>query len=202
MKTIKIFGVLIASAALTACGGGSDDSADTADTGTDATETAAPAEDTTTMDAPAEEPMGDEPSMDEPMADEPMADEPEAPAEDEPMAGGDDGAFMVAGLTGDPAAGRRVFARCQTCHVLTEGMNRVGPSLHGIFGREAGTVDGFRYSEANSTSGITWTPEVMFEYLENPREYIPGTSMNFPGLASEQDRADVLAYIAENGGNG
>ncbi|MCP2679488.1 cytochrome c family protein [Maricaulaceae bacterium NA33B04] len=204
MKTIKIFGVLIASAALTACGGGDGgDSADTADAGSDAMETAAAAEENTMAEAAEPEAPAEEPMAEEPAAEEPMAEEPAAPAEEEPAAaGGDDGAFMVAGLTGDAAAGRRIFARCQTCHVLAEGQNRVGPSLYGIFGREAGSVDGFRYSDANANSGITWTPEVMFEYLENPREYIPGTTMAFPGLRSEQDRADVLAYIAANGGNG
>ncbi|MCP2671224.1 cytochrome c family protein [Maricaulaceae bacterium EIL42A08] len=197
MKTIKIFGVLIASAALTACGGGDGgDSSDTADAGSDAMETAAAAEENTMAEAPAPEPA---PEPEPEPAPEPEA---EAPAEEPAAAGGDDGAFMVAGLTGDAAAGRRIFARCQTCHVLAEGQNRVGPSLYGIFGREAGSVDGFRYSDANANSGITWTPEVMFEYLENPRGYIPGTTMAFPGLRSEQDRADVLAYIAANGGNG
>ncbi|MFW6300678.1 MAG: c-type cytochrome, partial [Oceanicaulis sp.] len=116
-------------------------------------------------------------------------------------AAGDDDQFMVAGLTGDPEQGRRVFARCRSCHVLDEGENRVGPSLYGIFGRETGSVEGFRYSDANANAGITWTHETMFEYLENPREYIPGTIMAFPGLRDEQDRADVVAYISENGGD-
>jgi cytochrome c len=123
-------------------------------------------------------------------------------AEGDAAGAADDGPLVIAGLTGDPEAGRRVFARCRSCHVLEEGVNRVGPSLYGIFGRETGSVEGFRYSEANANAGITWTHETMFEYLENPREYIPGTIMAFPGLRDEQDRADVVAYISANGGEG
>lgn len=211
MNKLHLFGVFIASAALAACGGGDDDSAPAADTAATpeagVEETSAPETDAgETMDgagdmgedaAPAEEPA-------EPEATEPeMAGGDEAPAEE---AGSDDaaagGEFMVAGLTGDPEAGRRVFARCRSCHVLDEGVNRVGPSLYGIIGREAGSVEGFRYSEANATSGVTWTEDNLFEYLENPREYIPGTIMAFPGLRDEQDRADVIAYIEANGGFG
>lgn len=210
MKKTSVFGVLIASAALAACGGGEEAAAPT-ETETDATEVAAAVEETTEAmaEAPAEEPAA---AAEEPAAEEAApAEEPAAPAEEPaqeepaaaaPAAGGEDSDFLVAGLTGDPEAGRRVFARCRTCHVLDQGVNRVGPSLYGIFGREAGTVEGFRYSDANSNSGITWSQEVMFEYLENPREYMPGTIMAFPGLRGEQDRADVIAYITANGGAG
>lgn len=100
-----------------------------------------------------------------------------------------------AALTGDEAKGRRVFAKCMACHTVQEGQNRVGPSLYGIVGREAGSVEGFNYSDANKNSGIVWTEDVLFAYLENPQEYIPGTRMIFPGLPAEQDRADVIAYL-------
>lgn len=100
-----------------------------------------------------------------------------------------------ADLTGDAAAGETVFAQCRTCHLVDEGKNGVGPSLYGIVGRQAGSIEGFRYSDANANSGVTWTPEVMFEYLEAPREFMPGTRMAFPGLKNPQDRADVIAYL-------
>ncbi|MEM9739134.1 MAG: cytochrome c family protein [Pseudomonadota bacterium] len=103
-------------------------------------------------------------------------------------------------LTGDPAAGRRVFTKCMSCHVVAEGQNRVGPSLYGIIGREAGSIEGFRYSSANSDSGITWTEPVMFAYLEKPQEFIRGTTMAFPGLPSAQERVDVIAYIKQESG--
>lgn len=98
---------------------------------------------------------------------------------------------------GDPANGAKVFRQCQACHVLEPGQNRVGPTLHGIIGRTAGTVEGFKYSEANKSSGKVWTEENMFTYLENPRASIPGTIMAFAGLKKEQDRLDVIAYIQE-----
>ena len=222
MRTTSFIAALLASTALAACGGGEEPAADTTESAetesmdTGATETAADMADEsdTESEAPMEEPEaapmggGESESMDAPAEDEAPAED--APAEDAPAddgamdeaMAGDDGQFMVAGLTGDPEQGRRVFARCRSCHVLEEGVNRVGPSLYGIFGRETGSVEGFRYSEANANAGITWTHETMFEYLENPREYIPGTIMAFPGLRDEQDRADVVAYIAANGGEG
>ncbi len=119
-----------------------------------------------------------------------MAEAEEAPAEEEPMT---DVAF--ADLTGDASAGETVFAQCRTCHLVEEGRNGVGPSLYGVVGREAGSIEGFNYSDANANSGVTWTPEVLFEYLEAPREFMPGTRMAFPGLSDPQDRADVIAYL-------
>lgn len=121
---------------------------------------------------------------------EPVAEEP-AP---EPAA---DVAF--ADLTGDAAAGATVFAQCRTCHLIEEGKNGVGPSLYGVVGRAAGSIEGFNYSDANKGSGLTWTPEVLFEYLEAPREYMPGTRMAYPGLKDPQDRADLIAYLQTNG---
>jgi len=98
-------------------------------------------------------------------------------------------------LTGDAAAGKRVFTKCMACHVADKQQNRVGPHLNGVVGREAGSVEGFNYSDANANSGIVWTEPVLFEYLEDPRGYLPGTKMVFAGLPKEQDRADVIAYL-------
>ena len=117
---------------------------------------------------------------------------PEAPAEPEVE-------LTFADLTGDAGAGETVFVQCKTCHLLEEGKNGVGPSLYDVIGREAGSIEGFNYSEANANSGITWTPEIMFEYLEAPREYLPGTRMAYPGLKDAQDRADLIAYLQTNG---
>lgn len=103
-----------------------------------------------------------------------------------------------AALSGDPAAGARVFRQCMTCHVTTAGVNKVGPSLHGIIGRKAGTVPGFRYSDGNKNSGITWTEQELYTYLENPRAKVPGTIMAFVGLKNSQQRADVIAYLKAN----
>jgi cytochrome c len=98
-------------------------------------------------------------------------------------------------LTGDPAAGKRVFAQCRTCHVTDSGVNRIGPSLAGIVGHKSGSIPGFNYSEANANSGITWTEEKLFQYLEKPQRVIPKTKMIFAGLPDAQKRADVIAYL-------
>lgn len=103
---------------------------------------------------------------------------------------------LAALAEGDAAAGKRVFAKCMACHTVNEGQHRVGPSLYGIVGRTAGTVEGFRnYSPANKDSGVVWTADVLFDYLENPQAFMPGTRMVFPGLPSEKDRADLIAYL-------
>jgi cytochrome c len=100
-------------------------------------------------------------------------------------------------MSGDVTNGERIFRQCASCHTIEAGVNRVGPSLHAIVGRVAGTVPGFRYSDANKNSGVTWTEQEMFAYLENPRAKIPGTTMAFVGLRKPQDRADLIAYLQE-----
>lgn len=100
-------------------------------------------------------------------------------------------------LSGHVENGERLFRQCATCHTVAEGVNRVGPSLHAIIGRTAGSVAGFHYSDANKNSGIKWTEQELFAYLENPRAKVPGTTMAFVGLRAPQDRADVIAYLKE-----
>lgn len=104
--------------------------------------------------------------------------------------------LKIGTLTGDPTRGQAAFAPCRACHVTQAGVNRVGPSLHGIVGRKAGTVAGFNYSAANKSSGVTWTPQVLFTYLENPRKFMPGTKMAYAGLKDPQRRADLIAWLA------
>mgnify|MGYP003627847144 CR=1 FL=1 len=100
-----------------------------------------------------------------------------------------------ASLTGDAASGKSSFAQCRTCHVVDPGMNRIGPSLANIVGRKAGSVAGFKYSEANADSGITWTEEKLFQFLEKPARVIPKTKMIFAGIPDAQKRADMIAYL-------
>ena len=119
---------------------------------------------------------------------EPAATEAAAPA---PAAGAE-----YASFTTDAAAGEKVFALCRSCHVLDEGVNRVGPSLHKVVGRASGSVAGFAYSDANKNSGVTWTTDVLFKYLEDPKAFMPGTKMAFPGIKDDQDRANLVAYLA------
>lgn len=103
-----------------------------------------------------------------------------------------------AAYTGDAAKGEAAFATCKTCHAIEVGVNKIGPSLHGVVGRAAGTIAGYSYSTANKTSGITWTPEKLFQYLEGPQRIVPGTKMSFPGFPDPQKRADVIAYLKAN----
>jgi cytochrome c len=102
----------------------------------------------------------------------------------------------LAQFTGNAAGGEAVFAQCRACHVTEAGVNRIGPSLHNIVGREAGRVAGYSYSAANANSGITWTPEKLFQYLENPQRVVPGTKMAFAGIPDPQRRADLIAWLA------
>lgn len=96
---------------------------------------------------------------------------------------------------GNAANGAKVFVQCKTCHVTTAGVNRIGPSLHAVVGRKAGTVPKYNYSAANKNSGAVWTEAKLFTYLENPRKAMPGTKMSFAGLKKPQDRADVIAWL-------
>jgi cytochrome c len=139
----------------------------------------------------------DAPEAAAPAAADASAAAPAAPAADA-SAAAPAAAVTFASLTGDAAKGKTVFAKCMACHVLKEGENRVGPSLHGIIGRTAGQVAGFSYSAANKNSGIVWTKEKLYDYLEAPQKMVVGTKMAFAGLASPQDRADIIAYLDEN----
>jgi nitrite reductase (NO-forming) len=103
---------------------------------------------------------------------------------------------------GDPAAGQKVFRKCQACHSLEAGKNLVGPSLAGIIGRKAGTEPGFNYSPAMKQADITWTPQTLAAYLADPQKTVPGNRMPFPGLKSEHDRDDVIALLVQNAAQG
>jgi cytochrome c len=108
---------------------------------------------------------------------------------------------------GDPARGERNFRQCAACHQLGEGQHRVGPSLHGLFGRTAGTVEGFRYSAdvgALGEAGVVWDEETLDDYLEDPVEFIrgklekPRVTTRMPNKYPREDfRRDVIAYLKQ-----
>ncbi len=96
----------------------------------------------------------------------------------------------------DAAKGEAVFKRCMACHTIADGAPaRVGPNLHGVIGRTAGTAPGYTYSKAMAASGLTWTPETLDSYLTAPRNVVPGTKMSFPGVPNAAQRADLIAYL-------
>lgn len=101
-------------------------------------------------------------------------------------------------MSGDPVNGKQIFNRCMVCHSIDAGVNHIGPSLHGVVNRPAGTVPNFDYSGANKRSGIVWSQQKIYDYLKNPQAMVPGTKMTFPGLPRGQDRADVIAYLTQN----
>lgn len=100
---------------------------------------------------------------------------------------------------GDAERGRKIFAQCQMCHqVGADADSRIGPHLNGIFGRRAGDIEAFRYSEGlerAGADGLVWDIRTLDAYVENPRALVSGTLMNFAGLKSQTDRDDVLAYL-------
>jgi len=98
---------------------------------------------------------------------------------------------------GDAEAGKKVFNKCKACHDLAAGKNKIGPSLHGLMGRAAGTAEGFKYSDAMADSGLTWDEATLDQYLADPKGFIPGNKMVFVGVKKDDQRADVIAYLKE-----
>lgn len=96
----------------------------------------------------------------------------------------------------DAAAGEKVFVVCKACHQVGDSAkNAVGPVLNGLFGRKAGSVDGYSYSSGNKNSGITWDEATFSEYIKDPKAKVPGTKMAFAGVKEEQKIKDLIAYL-------
>ena len=100
---------------------------------------------------------------------------------------------------GDPVAGEKVFRKCKSCHQLGQGAkHRIGPHLNGIFGRQAGSHEDFRYSKAlvrAGTGGLEWHADTLDAFLEKPRALASGTRMSFAGLKKSDDRFNLIAYL-------
>jgi cytochrome c len=98
--------------------------------------------------------------------------------------------------TGDLTNGKRKFAMCRSCHTINQGgPNMTGPNLYGVFGRKAGAVEGFAYSDAVKAAGFIWEAKHLDQWLADPRGFMPGTKMSFMGLKDPKDRIDVIAYL-------
>ena len=101
----------------------------------------------------------------------------------------------MAGSHGDADKGAKVYKKCKACHTLDEGgKNKVGPNLFGIFGRTAGTLEGYKFSKAFKASDVVWDEATLDEFLTKPKKFIPKTKMGFRGLKKESQRADLIAY--------
>ena len=106
--------------------------------------------------------------------------------------------FCAATSAQDAKKGETVFKRtCAACHTVEPGKNKVGPSLAGIVGRPAGTVDGFKYSDPMGNSGLTWTEENLDKYLADPKGFLPGNRMAFAGVKKDEDRKAVIDYLEQ-----
>lgn len=100
----------------------------------------------------------------------------------------------------DPGAGETIFRRCAACHALEAGENRAGPYLHQVVGRDIASAEGFSYSDALGGLEGAWDYEKLAGFLRSPQQYAPGTTMSFAGLASAEERANVIAYLEQAGG--
>lgn len=109
--------------------------------------------------------------------------------------------FFTAGASAaDAAKGAKVFRKCKACHSMEAGKRMIGPSMHGIMGRQAGTVEGYKYSKGMAALDVVWDEASLTEFLKAPRKYVKGTKMAFAGLRKPADIENLLAYLKENGG--
>ena len=105
------------------------------------------------------------------------------------------GLISAGAHAGDAEAGKKVFKKCKACHYAAKDKNKTGPHLVNLIGREAGTVEGYKYSKAMKSSGIVWDEDTLAAYLRAPKKYLKGTKMAFAGLRKDADIASVIAYL-------
>jgi len=102
-------------------------------------------------------------------------------------------AWSESQVAGDAVRGEAVYSRCLACHALE--YDRTGPRHCGLFGRRAGSVPDFVYSDAMKNSKIVWNEETLNLFLTNPMKMVPGTTMGYAGIPDAQERADLIAYL-------
>jgi cytochrome c len=96
----------------------------------------------------------------------------------------------------DLARGKQLWRQCGVCHRVGPGaVNVSGPHLNGLFGRQAGGLDGFPYSDALRDADFTWTPDALEAWLRSPYRFLPGNRMSFGGLSRPDDRRDLTAWL-------
>lgn len=98
----------------------------------------------------------------------------------------------------DPTLGKRQFAPCSACHTVDAGgPDKIGPNLHGIFGRVAGTKPGYSYSAAMKKAGFAWDEARIAAYIAKPQAVVPGNKMSFAGVAKDDARDNIVAYLKQ-----
>jgi cytochrome c len=97
----------------------------------------------------------------------------------------------------DPERGKAAFDKCAACHGVGDEKDTDGPTLRDIMGREAGSLDDYRYSAAMKRSGVTWTPETLDTFIADPQGFIKGNRMAFAGITDPAERADLIAYLEQ-----
>ena len=97
--------------------------------------------------------------------------------------------------SGDAKEGEKVFAKCRSCHSVEADKNGVGPSLNGVLGRKSGTLEKYSYSKAMTEKGVVWDEKTIASYIADPKAFVPGNKMIFPGLKKESEIENLLAYL-------
>ena len=116
------------------------------------------------------------------------------------------GSWFVAGVIGaiaftarvrgaDVDKGKIIFEQCAACHSVDGSGDYDGPSLKGVIGRKAGSLEDYRYSAAMKRSGVTWDAATLDTYVTDPQAFIPGNRMSFAGIADKTERDDLIAYL-------
>ena len=101
-------------------------------------------------------------------------------------------------MAADLIKGQKIFKKCAMCHSLEVGKNKIGPHLFDLFGREAGSVEGYKYSKAMKNSGIIWNECTLRKFLLKPSKFVKKTKMKFRGIKSESQRDDLIAFLKES----
>jgi cytochrome c len=101
--------------------------------------------------------------------------------------------------TSQDADGQQAFNNaCRTCHIMRQGENRLGPNLHGIVGRKAGSLPDYAFSSAMKEAGFVWDAEKLDRFIANPDEVVPGNNMKpYGGLPSSEERKKIIAFLAQ-----
>ena len=103
----------------------------------------------------------------------------------------------AADLAAGAAAGARVWAKCSACHSVQAGaQGMLGPNLHNVLGRKAGTAEGYKYSPALQNANLVWDAAALDAFIKSPMEKVPGNRMAFAGVKDAKDRAELLRFLS------